>query len=256
MFRLDKCSFLFEEITYLGYTINKNGIQPSKHNIESVLNYPIPRNIKEIQRFVSLASYFRRFIKNFATIAKPLYDLMKKDTKFQFGPNENNAFESLKNILSSEPVLAIYSPQLPTELHCDASSVGVGAILLQKQSNGTLRPVSYFNHRTTGAESKYHSFELECLAAIYAIKRFHIYLFGKAFKLVTDCDSFRLILNKQIVNPWIARWAIFLQSYDFQIEHRSNKRMSHVDALSRCYGIHILEATTFEQTLCIKQYYS
>jgi len=77
MFRLDKCSFLYEEITYLGYTVNKNGIRPSKHNIDSVLNYPIPRNVKEIQRFVSLASYFRRFIKNFATIAKP-YDLMKK----------------------------------------------------------------------------------------------------------------------------------------------------------------------------------
>jgi len=116
-----------------------------------------------------------------------------------------------------------------------------------------LKPVSYFSHRTIGAKSKYHSFELECLAAIYAIKRFHIYLFGRPFKLVTDCDSFRLTLNKHIVNPRIARWAIFLQRYDFQIEYRSNKRMSHVDALSRCYGIHILETTTFEQTLCIKQ---
>jgi len=128
------------------------------------------------------------------------------------------------------PCLLIYLPQLPTELHCYASSVGLGAILLQKQSNGTLRPVSYFSHRITSAESKYHSFELECLVAIYAIKRFHIYLFGRPFKLVTDCDSFRLTLNKQVVNPRIARWAIFLQSYDFQIEHRSNKRMSHVDA--------------------------
>lgn len=125
IFRLDKCSFLYNLVPRLHD--NQNGIRPSKHNIESVLNYPIPRNTKEIQRFVSLASYFRRFIKNFA---KPLYDQMKKNVEFRFELNENNAFESLKNILSSEPVLVIYSLQLPTELHCDASSVGLGAILL------------------------------------------------------------------------------------------------------------------------------
>lgn len=94
---------------------------------------------------------------------------------------------------------------------------------------------------------------MECLAAVEAIKRFHIYLSGKPFKLLTDCDSFRLTLSKQSINPRIARWAMFLQSYDFQIEHGPNKRMSHVDALSRCHSILILEANTFEQTLIIKQ---
>jgi len=128
-FRLDKCSFLYREIVYFGYLIDKRGIRPSMENVESVVNFPVPRNTKEVHRFVCLASYFRRFIKNFSIIAKPLYDLVKKNAIFQFGPEENRVFELLKE-MSSQPILAIYSPKLLTELHCDASASGFGAILL------------------------------------------------------------------------------------------------------------------------------
>lgn len=116
-----------------------------------------------------------------------------------------------------------------------------------------MRPVSYFSRRTTATEARYHSFELECLAVVYAIKRYHIYLSGIPFTIITDCDSFRLTLSKQTVNPRISRWAMFLQDYDYKIEHRPGKRMSHVDALSRCNGVLVLEANTFEQTLSIRQ---
>lgn len=252
-FRLDKCSFLYREIVYLGYLINESGIRPSTVNVESVINFPIPRNTREVHRFVCLASYFRRFIKNFSIIAKPLYDLVRKNATFQFGPEQNRVFELLKKMLSTQPILAIYSPKLLTELHCDASASGFGAILLQKQNDGTMRPVSYFSRRTTNTEARYHSFELECLAAVYAIKRFHIYLSGIPFTIVTDCNSFRLTLSKQTVNPRIYRWAMLLQNYDFKIEHRPGERMSHVDALSRCNSVLVLEANTFEQTLSIRQ---
>jgi len=252
-FRLDKCSFLYDRITYLGYLIYENGIQPSAENIESVVNYPIPRNTKEVQRFIGLASYFRKFVPNFSVIAKPLYDLLKKNAEFKFGIEENTAYEALKTHLSNKPVLAIYCPSAATELHCDASASGFGAILLQKQEGGQFRPISYFSHRTTPAESKYSSFELECLAAVYAIKKFHVYLLGIKFKIVTDCDSFRLTLSKQTVNPRIARWAMFLQQYEYEIVHRPGKRMIHVDALSRCNSILVLEGNTFEQTLSIRQ---
>ena len=252
-FRLDKCSFLFEETTYLGYLIDKDGIRPGKDTVEAVLNYPIPRNPKEAHRFVCLASYFRRFIKNFSSVAKPLYDLIKKNVKFQFGTEELAAFETLKTCLASRPILAIYSPKLATELHCDASSSGFGAILMQKQPDGLLKPVFYFSKRTTEVESKYHSFELECLAVVYAVQRFHIYLFGIKFKIFTDCDSFRLTLGKSNINPRISRWALFLEAYDYTIEHRPGTKMSHVDALSRCHGVLILESTGFERILSVKQ---
>ena len=111
----------------------------------------------------------------------------------------------MKNCLVSPPILAIYSPKLETELHCDASSSGFGAILIQRQTDNTLKPVFYFSKSTTKTEAAYHSFELECLAIVYAIQRFHIYLAGIRFKVFTDCDSFRLTLSKQNINPRISR---------------------------------------------------
>lgn len=252
-FRLDKCHFLYNQITYLGYLVDEKGIQPSPANVDSIVNYPLPRNTKDVQRFIGLASYFRKFVPKFSIVAKPLYDLLKKGVNFKFEAEENNAFDALKVCLANQPILAIYCPKAATELHCDASSSGFGAILLQRQGNAQYKPVLYFSHRTSPVESKYHSFELECLAAIYAIKRFHAYLSGIRFKIVIDCDSFRLTLSKQTINPRIARWAMFLQQYDYEIVHRPNKRMTHVDALSRCNSISVLEGNTFERVLSIKQ---
>lgn len=251
-FRLDKCSFLYTEITYLGYLIDEKGIRPSKEHVDAVANYAIPRTVRQVQQFIGLASYFRRFIPDFSRVAKPLYDIVKSNN-FKFGSEENEAFERLRDCLSGQPILAIYSPKLPTELHCDASSNGFGAILLQKQQSGELLPIAYFSRRTTPIESRYHSFELECLAVVYALKRFHVYLSGIQFKILTDCDSFRLTLSKQTINPRISRWAMFLQAYDFVIEHRPGNRMKHVDALSRCNSVLILEGNSFEQVLALKQ---
>ena len=252
-FRLDKCRFLYREIDYLGYRVNSEGIRPSDENIAAVANYPVPRNAKETQRFVCLASYFRRFIPHFSVIAKPLYDLAKKNAKFEFNESHYNAFESLKTHLISKPILATYSPEAETELHCDASITGYGAMLLQRQPDDVFQPVSCFSQRTTPAKAKYHSFELECLAVVYALKRYKIYLMGLKFRIVTDCDSFRLTLSKQEINPRISRWAMLLQNFDYEVQHRPGTRMSHVDALSRCHAVLVIESNTFEQTLALCQ---
>lgn len=151
---------------------------------------------------MSFANCSGRFIPAFSTVAKSLYDLCKKDAKFVFGERKNGVFSKLKELFSTNLILTIYSPYLDTGLHCDASSVGSKAILMQKKkADGLFELVSYFSRRTTPAESQYHSFELECLAVVYEIKRSHIYLYGKEFKVITDCDSFRLTLSKQTNNP-------------------------------------------------------
>ena len=214
-FRLDKFHFAQTEINYLGYCVSKQGVRPSEDHIEAIRNYPIPGNARELHRFVGLPSYFRRFIPRFSVLSKPIQDLLKEKTEYKFGVAENEAFETIKQYLMSRPLLAIYSPKADTELHCDASTSGFGAILLQKQDGDRFRPVMYFSQRTTPQESKYHSFELECLAVVYAIKHFHIYLDGIKFKIITDCDSFRLTLSKQNVNPRISRWALFLERYAY-----------------------------------------
>lgn len=250
--KLSKCSFFKNEIQFLGYVISKNGVKPCQTNIEAVSKFPIPRNFKDVQSFLGLTSYFRRFIKNYALIAKPLYDLLKKDSEFKFNEDELHAFETLKSLLIREPILAIFNPHAETQLHCDASSHGFGSILMQKQNDGKFHPIFYFSKRTSPTESKYHSYELEMMCIVNSLKRFRVYLQGLEFKIITDCNSIKLALQKKEINNRILRWSLELQNYSYTIEHRSNKQMTHADCLSR-NSILILEDNTFERNLSIKQ---
>lgn len=251
--RVDKCYFLLECIDYLGYTIDCKGVRPNQQNILAITHYPIPRNEHELQSFLGLISYFSKFIKNFASIAKPLYDLLKAKTPFVWTDRESNCFKILKNIIISEPVLAIYAPEAETELHCDASSYGFGSVLLQKQADGKLHPISYFSKRTTQTESKYHSFELEALAIVYSLERFRVYLQGISFKIVTDCNSLKQTLERKEINPRIMRWSLILRNYNYTLEHRSSDSMKHVDALSRQFSVLIITENSFERNLEILQ---
>ncbi|XP_076660149.1 uncharacterized protein LOC143363456 [Halictus rubicundus] len=189
--------------------------------------------------------------KGFSILAKPLYDLTRKDAKFQFAEKEKQAFETLKNRLLSAPILSIYSPQDETELHCYASASGFGAILLQRKADKKLHPVFYFSKRTTEIESRYHSFELETLAIASALRRFRTYLLGRKFKIVTDCQALSLTLNKKETNPRIARWVFEMQNYDYELEHRAGSRMLHVDTLSR--QVFVIEDNSFDRNLALCQ---
>lgn len=250
--RFDKSQFLKIEIIYLGYQVSSEGIRPNPKNVSVIREYPVPSNQKALHSFFGLASYFRRFIHNFSIIAKPLFDLIRKDVPFHFGEDKLNAFEIIRNKLMDRPILCLYNPYTEIQLHRDASSLGFGSILLQKQSDNKFHPIFCHSKRTTNVESKYHSYELEMLSIINSIKRFHVYLLGIKFKIITDCKSITLTLKKKDLNPRIARWALFLQNYDYEIEHRGGSRMQHVDALSR-NNVLVLEGCTFNQTLSIKQ---
>lgn len=240
-----------KEIEYLGYKISEKGIGPTKSGMEAVMNFPIPKGTRDLHSFLGLCSYFRKFIENYSLIAKPLYDILKERSKFTFGSEELKIFECLKNKLIEAPTLALYSPKDETELYCDASTIGFGAILMQKKADGAFHPVFYFSKRTTESESKFHSFELETLAIIYALRRFRIYLQGIKFKIFTDCNSLMMTLKKKDVNPRITRWSLELLGYDYTLEHKSAMRMRHVDALSRVVGV--IEDNPFEWNLTICQ---
>lgn len=251
--RIDKCRFLEKEIEYLGYIIDEFGIRANEKGLESIKNFPLPQKVQSVQSFLGLCSYFRRFIKDFSLIAKPLHDLTKKDKPFSFGENELNAFETLKKKLIEAPVIALFDPLAETELHCDASALGFGAILLQKGTDKKWHPVFYFSKRSTEAEAKFHSFELETLAIIYALRRFRVYLQGRSFVIVTDCNSLMMTLNKKELNPRIARWALEMQNFDYTVQHRAGIKMQHVDSLSRCNEILMIDSNTFEENLIICQ---
>lgn len=248
-FRVEKCSFAQSHIEYLGYLITAKGISPSSRHVVAIRDYLIPKNIHELNRFVGLASFFRRFIRGFSCIAKPLRDLQKNNVVFKFQENEMNAFQELQKKLISQPLLKLYNSDLETELHTDASKIGYGAILLQRHQNGQLYPISYFSKATTEAESKKHSFELEALVVIYAVKRFHVYLYGNKFKIVTDCRSFEQAIKRKDASSQVMRWSLFLSNYQHEIVQRNGTSMRHVDALSRCPGVMSVSECSFYEIL-------
>lgn len=230
---MNKCSFLQNKITYLGHEISSNGIQPGESKLAAVSHFPTPSNVHEIRQFIGLCSYFRKFIKNFAIIARPLTDLTKKNAVWNWGSEQSNSFEQLKQCLCTKPILALYDPALPTEIRTDACKSGIAGILLQKQTDNSLRPVMYFSRVTSKEESMYHSYELETLAVVESLRRFRVYIVGKQVKVVTDCTAVRATLTKRDIIPRIARWWLSIQDFDMSVEYRPGERMKHVDALSR-----------------------
>lgn len=232
---LAKCAFLQNTINYLGFEISSDGMRPGKTKVQSVIDFPCPENVHGARQFLGLVSYFRKFIQGFAQLAYPITKLLKKNAAWEWGDDQEESFKILKEKLTDRPVLAIYDPAAETELHTDASRVGVGGILLQRpvEGQGPLHPVAYYSRQTTPEERNFHSYELETLAVVCALKKLRVYLLGKPFKIVTDCSALRSTFEKRDLIPRIARWWLALQEYDCTVEYRSGTRMSHADALSR-----------------------
>ncbi|GFX77879.1 retrovirus-related Pol polyprotein from transposon 17.6 [Trichonephila clavipes] len=196
--KFKKCQFLKKKNEFLGHIVGSGTIKPSPTKTLAVRKFPEPTTIKQVQSFLGLTGYFRKYIKDYSKIAKPLSDLTRKENLFVFGIQQKEAFEKLKKILSEGPVLHLYKYGRKTELHTDACKQGYGAILLQEAEDGELHPVYYMSKKTNTAE--------ENISLDYAKK-----------ELITR----------------IARWALQLEEFDYEIEHRAGSRMKHVDALSR-----------------------
>ncbi|KAJ2949128.1 hypothetical protein O0L34_g6069 [Tuta absoluta] len=232
--KLSKCRFFDTTVNYLGYDISSQGIQPSEAKVLAVKEFPAPQNVHEVRQFLGLTGYFRKFIKGYGEIARPLTSLLKKETAWQWSDLQKQAFNLLKESLVSRPVLALYDATLETELHTDASSLGVGSILMQWQRDThVLKPVCYFSRQTTPEERHLHSYELETLAVVCSLKKFRVYLLGIHFKIYTDCAALRTTLTKRDLVPRIARWWLQISEFTFDIEYRPGVQMAHVDALSR-----------------------
>lgn len=229
-----KCQFLQKRIEFLGHVIEDGKIKPSADKIEAVKRFPQPKNEKDVQKFLGLTGYLRKFIQSYAVIAKPLSDLLRKTNEFHFGAAQVTSFDELKKKLCEAPVLRIYQQDAETQVHTDASKWGFGGMLMQKSNDDQrFHPVFYMSEKSTPAEEKYDSYTLEALGAVKAVSKFRIYLLDKKFTLVTDCEAFKKTMAKKDVVPRVARWVMYLQDFDFTTEHRPGDRMKHVDALSR-----------------------
>ncbi|GFT32400.1 retrovirus-related Pol polyprotein from transposon 17.6 [Trichonephila clavipes] len=161
----NKCLFAAQEVKILGHLVSSNGVRPDPDKIKAVRNFPTPKNIHDIRSFLGLCSYFRRFIKGFCYLAEPLQSLLKSGVEFHWGPEEVEAFNSLKKALTSDPVLGMYDERASTEIHTDASGYGIGAVLVQIQNN-VEKVIAYASRTLTKAEKNYSTTERECLAIV------------------------------------------------------------------------------------------
>ncbi|XP_053699165.1 uncharacterized protein LOC128746141 [Sabethes cyaneus] len=229
---LKKSYFFMRKVTFLGFEISGEGIQPGAAKTVAVAEFAQPKTVHEVRQFLGLAGFFRRFVKNFSIIAAPMYSLLKKDVEFKWGDQQQLAFKNLKQILITRPILALYDPNADLELHTDASSSGLAGVLLINQEGGW-KPLGYFSRKTSSSESKYHSYDLEVLAVVASVERFRLYLLGRFFVIRTDCSAVRDTYAKREMDGRIARYFLKLQEYDFRLEYRSGCQIKHADALSR-----------------------
>eukprot|EP00111_Clytia_hemisphaerica_P014823 TCONS_00043683-protein len=181
-----KCNFLKTELLYMGHILSQFGVSPDKEKVRSIVNLLPPTNIKKLRSFLGMITYCSKFLPNFATVTEPLRNLLKKDVLWEWTSVHQSTFDSLKELLLDSETLAYFDVNAETEISTDASCVGLGAVLMQKQKNGTWRPVSYASRSLSPVERRYSPLERECLAVIYALKRFRLYLYGLYFTIKTD----------------------------------------------------------------------
>ncbi|KXZ75691.1 Retrovirus-related Pol polyprotein from transposon 17.6-like Protein [Tribolium castaneum] len=215
-----------------GVVLSEGTIKPGPRKVKALTETPVPLNIKSVRQFMGLAGYFRRFIQGFSQITAPIAALLRKDQVFNWTPECESARQLIISKLTEPPILRIYNPELPCQLHTDASSVRIGAALLQVE-NGAAYPVAYYSRRTTDYESRYPAYDLETLAIVEAVEHFRVYLYGVQFTVFTDCNSVRATALKKNLHRRVAHWWMKLQDFDFSIEYLPGKQMTHVDYLSR-----------------------
>ncbi|XP_072768318.1 uncharacterized protein [Nerophis lumbriciformis] len=231
-----KCRVGLTETDYLGYTIGRGCVKPQARKVERIREWPRPLTKKQVKSFIGLVSYYQKFIKNFSTIATPMYELTRNKLPHHvtWTAEAETAFNMLKKALSEEPVLKAPDFSQPFILHTDASGTGIGAVLAQLV-DGEEHPVTFISRKLQSHERNYATVEKECLAVKWAIHHLRYYLWGRTFTLVTDHAPLKWMSTNKDRNDRVTRWFLELQNYHFTVEYRPGKAIRHADAMSRLY---------------------
>lgn len=228
----DKCIYEVEELEFLGHKLSANGITPTLDKVKAIKNFRQPSSMEEMRSFLGLVNFVGKFIPDLATTTEPLRLLTKKDTLFEWKQEQQNAFEKLKQSLSSKLALGYYNIKDRTQLYADASPYGLGAVLIQINDNGP-RVISYASKSLSETEKRYCQTEKEALALVWSVERFHFYLYGRSFELITDHKALEVIFSpKSKPCARIERWVLRLQSYKFKVIYKPGKN-NIADPLSR-----------------------
>lgn len=232
-----KCKFMQTSVTFLGYRMDEDGIHPTEDKIRAIQEAPRPRNVSELRAWIGLVNYYGKFIQNLATLMHPFYVRLRKEKEFDWPAECEAAFKQVKGQLTSSQVLTHYDPSKKLKLECDASPYGLGAVISHETKTGD-RPIAYASRTLSAAEKNYAQIEKEALAIIFGLKKFHEYLFGRTFILVTDHKPLLAIFDPKRQVPPVAasrlqRWAMFLGAHSYEIKFRPTDKHCNADGLSR-----------------------
>ncbi|EPB77334.1 ABC transporter, ATP-binding protein [Ancylostoma ceylanicum] len=244
--RIEKCSFAKPEIRYLGFIVDRNGRRPNPEKIEAIKGMVEPKNVGQLRAFLGMITYYAAFMPTMKDLRGPLDALLKKDVKWEWTSKQLTAFEKLKKALSSELNLAHCDPRQKIVVAADACDYGIGCVISHRYADGSEKPIAHASRSLTAAEKNYSQIEKEALGIVFAVKKFHKYVFGRKFLLLTDHKPLLAIFgDKKGVPVYSAnrlmRWATILLGYDFDIEYVNTTKFGQADGLSRLMRKHQVE---------------
>lgn len=236
--KAEKCRFFQLQLGYLGHIVDKQGIRPDPEKVKAIVAIPPPNNVSELRSFLGAINFYGRFVRNLHELRHPMDQLLKKESKWRWTPECQRAFDQFKTVLQSSLLLTHYDPKLPIVVAADASSSGIGAVIFHQFPNGTMKAVQHASRTLTPAERNYGQPEKEALGLVYAVTKFHKYLLGRHFTLLTDHKPLLSIFGSKKGIPLhtanrLQRWALTMLNYDFDIQHVSTNDFGCADMLSR-----------------------
>ena len=234
----EKCKFLATEIVYLGFLINAEGISPVKSKLEPIMKLPRPQNVTQLKSFLGMINYYHRHLPNLADNLEPLHRLLRKGYTWKWGDAQEASFKKAKDLLCSSGLLMHFDLSKEICVSCDASPYGLGAVLSHQLEGGIEKPIAYASRTLAPAERNYCQLEKEGLALVYAVKKFHQYLYGYKFTAITDHKPLLGLLAADKAIPSMAsgrvqRWALLLAGYNYDLKYRPGSAIANSDCMSR-----------------------
>jgi hypothetical protein len=229
---IEKCTFCTDKVGFLGFVVSGQGVEVEDEKIKVVREWTPPQNVSQVRSFLGLAGFYRRFVKDFITLAAPINELTKKEVPFKWGEAQQKAFEELKMKLTTAPVLALPDFSKMFEIECDASGVGIEGVLMQEK-----KPIAFFSEKLSGPTSNYLVYDKELYALVRSLETWQHYLFSKEFVIHSDHESLKHLKGQLKLNRRHAKWCEFIESFPYVVKYKKGKENVVADALSRRYAL-------------------